>query len=230
MPNTLYTSSNGGLWTRPVNEGTPRRLAEWHFRSWCVQALFATGDSESSVFHAQYRSSVYRTFQVPASAFGWLTRSLFPASGSVRPRTLTADASHVVFAEDDGDVFVLPRSGGTPLLLGTGSIASGPTTQTLVASTGTFAYFSSATGIFKVPITGGAATSFVSVSEPPAAMAIDGGYLYWACRGCGTVMRRPLSGGSSTTVATGESAPHSLAFDASNIYFGTNTSLKRVAK
>jgi hypothetical protein len=195
-----------------------------------VQALFATGDSESSVFHAQFRSSVYRTFTAPVAAWGWLTRPLFPASASVRPRTVTADASHVLYAEDEGDVFVLPRRGGAPLWLGTGSVASGPTAQTLVASTGTFAYFSSAASIFKVPIDGGAVTTFASVSEAPAAMAIDGGYLYWACRGCGTVVRRRMSGGSSTTVAAGESAPHSLAFDASNIYFGTNTSLKRVAK
>jgi len=231
VPYTIYDDKlNGGVWTRAVTGGTPRRIAEWYVRSTCVQALFATGDGESNVFHAQFRSSIYRTFMAPASAFGWITRPLIPASSSLRPRTLTVDASHVLFAEDDGDVFVVPRSGGAPLLLGTGSSASDTVAQTLVASTGTFAYFSSATTIFKVPIGGGAATSFATVSEAPAAMAIDGGFLYWACRGCGEVLRKPLSGFGITTVATGENAPHSLAFDASNIYFGTAVSLKRVAK
>lgn len=231
VPSTLYDdATNGGVWTRSLAGGTPSRLGEWHFSSWCVQALFATGDSESSLFHAQVRSSVYRTFESPASSLGWLTRSLFPAAGTSRARTLTADASNVLFAEDDGDVFVVPRRGGTPRLLSTGSIASGPGSQTLVASDGTSAYFSSATTIFKMPIAGGIRTAFASVSEAPAAMAINGGFLYWTCRGCGTVIRKPLSGAIAERVASGLDAPHSLAFDASNIYFGTDSTLERVAK
>jgi len=39
VPYTIYDDkTNGGVWTRAVTGGTPRRIAEWYVRSTCVQA------------------------------------------------------------------------------------------------------------------------------------------------------------------------------------------------
>jgi hypothetical protein len=45
----------------------------------------------------------------------------------------------------------------------------------------------------------------------PAGVAVDGGHVYWANSGTGTINEAPLTGGPVTTLVTGQPSPVGVA-------------------
>jgi hypothetical protein len=56
----------------------------------------------------------------------------------------------------------------------------------------------------------------------PAGVAVDGGHVYWANSGTGTINEAPLTGGPVTTLVTGQDNPEGLAVDSGHIYWANN--------
>ena len=117
--------------------------------------------------------------------------TLATTSGS---RALTVDATDVYWSSSY-EVMKVPRSGGQPTILATGTMA------TDIAVDTTHIYwtdFGNGT-VMSLPLGGGALTTIASDQGVPTGIALDGAFVYWAS---GAVYRAPLAGGTTSPLTT----------------------------
>jgi hypothetical protein len=138
------------------------------------------------------------------------------ASGETRPTDIAIDATNVYF-NSETQIMKVPIGGGTVTELATGAPLN-------IALDGANVYWTVYEGntqnaIGKVPIAGGATTTFVSNQGGALGIAVDATNVYWTDSTGGNVMRMPIAGGAITTVASGRSYPEDIAVDVSNVYW-----------
>jgi hypothetical protein len=83
-----------------------------------------------------------------------------------------------------------------------------------VDSTG--AYFAAASGVFSVPLNGGAPTTLTSSSSQ--GIAIDDTFVYFTDF-ASTVKKVSKSGGRAISLATGQAMPWGIVVDATSVYW-----------
>jgi hypothetical protein len=160
------------------------------------------------------------------------------------PMNLALDASNVYFVENNSaghgaGAFRVAKTGGTPFYLGTGNLTGGialDLTDTHLYITNGDGAFGSLGSVFKLPVGGGASTSFASGQNQPVGIALDSTRAYWSDEYAGAVMSAQLSGGAPVTLASG-SCTTNVAVDASCVYWteslcvtGATGGVKKIAK
>jgi hypothetical protein len=135
---------------------------------------------------------------------------------------VSSDDANVYFNSNSGDaMYRCPKAGCVQATLLTS--ANAPTLSVVHQGN---VYWSTNDGFVRsVPVDAVNATSTTPGSGlvDPAALLVDGSYIYVALRSPGKVVRIPLVGGNPEDVATSLSSPQSLAMDSSGLYIGTST-------
>ena len=139
------------------------------------------------------------------------------ASAQEGPWAVAIDASNVYWTDFfSGTVTAVPIGGGAPTALASGQI--NPCSITVDA---TNVYWAAADGVYKAPLSVGAAVRLATGSA--SSIAVDGTNVYWTdngvSSGIGSVNYVPIAGGSVTALATAQSAPLAIALDSTTVYW-----------
>jgi hypothetical protein len=182
----------------------------------------------SSVYWTTY--SPYKVVTAPLAGGTPITLSGRPSL----PQQLAVDATNVYWVEG-GNIFFVPKGGGTPVAL-----VSGVYAQAMILQGG-FLYFSTwrgigaaGTGIFRVPVSGGTpvpiATGLLSVTT----LTTDGTTVYWSDGGNNlSILRRaPAAGGGPFVSLTGytSTVPNWSAMDANYVYWNDQGNIYKIAR
>ncbi len=138
------------------------------------------------------------------------------ASNLDGPRLVVAGSADVYWTgSGPGAVEGVPLDGGS-----VATIANDPHGGAGLAIDAANLYWSTAAGIFKAPLTGGAATN---IGPGAAAIAVDATSVYYVTatpNGPGVVGLVPIAGGAPTTLATGRTGSlPAVAVDDQNVYW-----------
>jgi outer membrane protein assembly factor BamB len=138
------------------------------------------------------------------------------ASNLDGPRLVVAGSANVYWTSyGPSAVESVPLDGGS-----VATIASDPQGGAGLAIDATNLYWSTAAGIFKAPLAGGAATS---IGPAAAAVAVDATNVYYVTatpNGSGVVALVPIAGGMPTTLASGRTGSlPAVAVDDQNVYW-----------
>jgi hypothetical protein len=189
--------------------------------------------------HAFYASNpappnVAQLYEVHYSSFFWVRTPLLPQLNPSTmhpywPRSAVVDASNVYFIGEDegalGTLYRVPRSGGTPTALASGvgnGTAFGP-----LATDGASVFYLKGGAIMRIPVGGGAETTFAPAVDFVADMTVHEGALYWACYSCGTIVKQPIDQGPAVILASNQASPSCIAVDDSFVYWGTDSALMK---
>ena len=139
------------------------------------------------------------------------------ATGITGGKLLTLDSEYVYASTLAGDLFRIPKSGGTALKLGTGS--SNNMGGWGVAVDSAWAYWVSTPNLLKVQIAGGAQTRLGSGLDKVKLMTLDGGQLFVCTYGPPGCLWTMSTSGASTVRSVGEaSGCHGVAVDEDFVY------------
>ena len=144
------------------------------------------------------------------------------AAGQTCPWGMAIDATSVYWTTcgdpTGGNVLKVPKAGGNVVTLAAGDRLSG------IAVDGTSVYWVAGTSdassgaIMKVPVGGGTPTTLASRPGPPAHLAADASYVYWAEQIPGAIMKVPLTAGAPTTVTSARLA-WQIALDEADVFW-----------
>jgi hypothetical protein len=166
------------------------------------------------------------------------------ASRQSSPHDLAIDRTSVYFTDNDG-VTKVPIAGGAPVVLARSEHfpsslvvdkanvyfgSAGSTTMSGATGKAT----ANPPAIRKVPLAGGAASTFVPLQQIPSSLTVDAANLYWVdCTGA--VGKIPLAGGAVTPLAPSSAkscgmanSKPLIAVDATSVYFTTQGALMKV--
>jgi hypothetical protein len=216
----------GGIWTAPLTGGGAIRVATIA-NGFSVTAM--TMD-DANVYWAGDVPGETDTGAIMTAPLGGPSKSLASNPGS--PAGIAVDAANVYWTDqasgqNDGVVMQLAFGTNAPM-----AIASGQTDPVGIAVDAHDVYWVSATGVFKVPIGGGAIVSLSNANPPADPMfAVDGVSAYWIDKGTSAIVKAPLAGGAMVQVAAlmlGASPQAGLAVDATSVYGEGGGSIFRV--
>ncbi len=74
-----------------------------------------------------------------------------------------------------------------------------------------------------IGLTGGAPAVLASGQIGPVGVVVNGGTVYWANRGDGTIMAVPVTGGAPTVLASGQNNPAYVAVDNGTVYWADSS-------
>jgi hypothetical protein len=210
--------SAGSIMTVPIAGGTPTSVVS----------------ADSPYFVVADATNVYWTSFVNA------TESQAPIAGagaavplgSTSVWSLALDSTSVYWAaplETTPAIMKAPIGGGGPAVVVT-QTAPSPLYLTVDATNVYFITqanaFSSGgvlsggtSGIWKAPITGGAAVPLVTGLNNPLGISVDSTSVYWCDSGTETISKIAIAGGTAVTVASGVGFITDLAVDTKTIYF-----------
>jgi hypothetical protein len=224
---TLYWSDNEGVWLVGTAGGTAFKILETGGDNLPPHNLiYATGPGDDyRLFHINHWFE--NVFALSPSLIFWNATELLSDQDGFNyyPYSLTADSTRVYFMAPGGRIYSIPRTGGTtPVFLAQAASKAIHTTD------GVHVYFFRGTSIQRVPVQGGPVRNFASGYADVADMVIDDGTLYFVCSSCGTVMKQALNATQAFPLAIQQNSPRTIAVHGNRVYFGTQNSLKSVAK
>lgn len=132
------------------------------------------------------------------------------------------DDTHVYLADESGQIFSLPITGGKGTLLTT--VAAAYNRGLTLALDDANVYFASGGLVGKLPKVGGAATTLASGTSPGSGLVIAGSTLYWpesftGVGQMGAVFGMSTAGGAVSTLATNLKLPAWPATDGVDLFF-----------
>ena len=74
-----------------------------------------------------------------------------------------------------------------------------------------------------IGVTGGAPAVLASGQNDPVGVMVNGGTVYWADSGAGTIMAVPVTGGTTTVLASGQNDPAYVAVDDGTVYWADSS-------
>ena len=74
-----------------------------------------------------------------------------------------------------------------------------------------------------IGVTGGAPAVLASGQNDPVGVVVNGGTVYWADSGAGTIMAVPVTGGTPTVLASGQNDPAYVAVDNGTVYWADSS-------
>ena len=142
------------------------------------------------------------------------------ANGEAQPMQIAADFRNVYWIDAGKSLRALAqRAGAVPTTL----VAPSEPGPLGFAIDDADAYYTTAAGVWRVPLAGGAPTKLVT-DTPDAAIAVDDAYVYWVDHSPGQLQRVPKTGGGVTLLAKddasfGSTTAGGLAADGTNAYW-----------
>ena len=184
--------------------------------------------------------TVDSTHVVFATSAGVVERVLKDGTGAIEAVATVAGRPRAVSVDDDGAIYVATSvtegEGGSIVKI---SGAGEPSVLTTSASSpcamvrdGDRLYFSAASGVHRVSLTGGPLATVTAGTFAACAIAADKDDLFFATGSVG-LMRAPATGGESRPVAAAKRTlvtPGAVAVDASHVYWLDATSVLRVTR
>jgi hypothetical protein len=132
---------------------------------------------------------------------------------------IAVDSNNVYFAGNDSVRYSPIGASSPPVTLEGGN---SPNSVTVDANN---VYWTDATGAVQfAPISGGGATTLAMTQATPTALALQGGYLYWAVGVLpmnGAIMKMPVTGGTPVVLAGIYDYPLGMVVDATSVYWVT---------
>jgi hypothetical protein len=113
-------------------------------------------------------------------------------------------------------VLKMSLTGGTPSTLASMPFGS-PTALTFAVDSDDVYWTNQMTGVFKVPVSGGAITTLSSVGA--GGIAVDDTNVYWSVPSTASIMKMPKLGGTPTTLAAGLTGSDPLVVDSESVYW-----------
>ncbi len=139
------------------------------------------------------------------------------------------DAANVYWANGGGDIFKMPRDGGTPV-----RIATGQSYSSTVVVDATRVYWTSAPSVRAAPIGGGPVETLATNRTDAQWIAVDATNVYWAENAYssfdGAVMTMPLTGGTPTMLAARQFQPSRVTVNGTHVFWMTGSTVMSVAK
>jgi hypothetical protein len=223
----------GGVWSMPAAGGAASQLSHHGYDEPNAQALAIYHSGTSVLTNATHvlfgEPTVAALYDLRISLFGISEKSLLPAVDPAPPHldyyayAIALDASNVYFTHDtDKQIWKAPRAGGTGV-----KIISGAEREVLAINDSTL-YFQKGSDLVSASTSGSGLSTFEANVGTVSALAVHGGYLYWACSNCGTIKRKSLTGATAFTMASSVGTPISLAVNDQYVFFGTTSALRRV--
>jgi hypothetical protein len=177
--------------------------------------LFFSNELTANLYHVTKTGSVW-------SGIKLLPNSKPSPPNFWYPYSTALDTTQVYMTSFTGEVWSLPRS--TTVQTAPTILTTGINNRSLIATNGTRVFYVRGTDIVRMPVTGGAETTFYAGAGTVSALALSGGELFWGSTTTGTVMKKPLAGGAAATVVSGVSPAALGGVDASRIYFNLSGS------
>ena len=223
-----WSTSSAQVYRRPLGFGPEALIFDnQSFNEPTGQALALSG---SELAYAN--SSGNHLYRLTPASLPWTATDVLPqyvpgTQGFYYAKNVLVVGNTVYFTR------ALPAQGlyKVPLAGGPGTFITSADARSRLASDATYLYYATDDRIKRVSLSGGTAIDVATVTEPPSALLLDGGYIYWACQSCGTVTRLPLAGGiAKTMLSNAFGSPLSLATNASRLFVGLDDKLVSVAK
>lgn len=223
-----FADGMGSLYRKPLVGGTPALVLSAGLSAPRALALVAG----NLYFADAWNSQVWKIDAAGATTGLW---TISGSTSTIYPHNIAADATRAYFVRDTGnEVRSVPLTGGSPTLLSSPPV--GPSVgiaASAIATDGTYVYWATerASGsVFKVPVTGGATTTFASAGGVVTGLAVFGADLYYSVRSPGKIVRKPLSGAASRTLASGEDAPSSIFVDSVGVLWTTAHAVRQLKR
>lgn len=184
--------------------------------------------------------AVDATNVVFATSAGVVERVAKDGTGAIEAVATVAGRPRAVIVDDDGAIYVATsvtegEGGSIVKISGAGEpsvlTTSGASPCAMVRD-GDRLYFSAASAVHRLSLTGGPPTTITAGSFAACAIAADKDDLFFSTGAIG-LMRAPATGGESKPIAAAKRAlttPGAVAVDASHVYWLDSTSVLRVAK
>jgi hypothetical protein len=224
----VVASSSYTLWYAPQSGGAPQSILSGFedqpqpIQGCAVRPACTPFGTPGEILAAIPDAGLFAVHQVSSA---WVSRTLsvpVDMPNVYYPMNVTADANNAYFVKDTASppsVFQVSLSGGAPIALATAALGSP------IATDGAGVYFVIGTSIVRIPVNGGAGSTFAADSGPPTTFAVDNGDLYWTCTSCGTVSKKAFSGGATKTIASGQLLPKFVALGPSHVYWSASDAL-----
>jgi hypothetical protein len=158
-----------------------------------------------------------------AGAVGAKTTAAPLVRDSASPSLVAAGHANVYWADEDGSIHGVSKSGGTAAVVDSGS----GTAVALVADGDSIAW-ATADAIYASDAPGAAARVVASGRAQVLSLAIDADGIYWSESVSGSLYSAPRAGGALVTLASAQSPSGGMAVDQGTLYFATTDSILAV--
>lgn len=213
-------TSDARLFRIPLDGGDPDAIADLS-----APAVSMTVDDTHVVF---------------ATSAGVIERAPKDGTGAIEPIATVAGRPRAVSVDDTGSVYVATsvtegEGGSIVKIAGAGEpsvLTTSASSPCAMVRDGDRLYFSAASAVHRLALSGGPPTTVTAGSFAACAIAADKDDLFFATGTLG-LMRAPATGGESTPIAAAKRAvatPGAVALDASHVYFLDGASVLRAAK
>jgi hypothetical protein len=200
----FYSASAGGIFSAPIDGGTPTPLAAPFASTILVQDSVMYGGGPE-VWSMPLDGGPATTLLTEGPDF--ILGAFAPFGGNMYATSTSPGPAEIVMASPDGGapVILVPNRTQHPYLIA-------------VDATGIYwGEWGSVGGVYHATLDGGNVTTLSA--DTPSSLAIDAVNVYWTSRTSGNIVVMLKSGGMATILASGQSAPNQLVEHGGNVYW-----------